>query len=145
MVFACNGADRQHPGVAVQVVAGDLAAGEEAHQRDVAQGPAHDLQLGTGAAEVRAAAAGAADVDGAGHAPRPGAGSGSAARAGHAQRRTPTSAVHFLGLEFFADLGADAHQVGARGLHVALAEGQAHARLHRARQWPRRGAPGPAR
>jgi hypothetical protein len=31
-----------------------------------------------------------------------------------------------FGFEFFADLGADAGEVGARGLHVALTEGQTH-------------------
>ena len=35
----------------------------------------------------------------------------------------------FLGLQLFADFGADAHQVGPRGLGVALAEGDALADL----------------
>ena len=52
-----GGEDGQHAGVAVQVVAGDLAGGEEADQRHVAEGMPHDLQLGAGRAEMRAAAA----------------------------------------------------------------------------------------
>ena len=55
--------DGQHAGVAVQVVARDLAAGEEAHQRHVAQRMPHDRQLGRRRAEVRPAASGAAHVD----------------------------------------------------------------------------------
>ena len=47
----------------------DFAPGEEADQGHVAQGVAHDLQFGAGAAEVGAAAAGAADVEGAADAP----------------------------------------------------------------------------
>ncbi len=36
---------------------------------------------------------------------------------------------HFLGFQFLADFGADAHQVGPCRLRVAPAEGHAHARL----------------
>ncbi len=71
----------EHTGVAVQLVVGDLATGEEAHQRHVAQRVAHDLQLGAGRAEVRPAAPGAADVDRAGDARAP----------GWASRRCPTA------------------------------------------------------
>ena len=56
---------RQHPRIPIQMMPRDLAAGEEADQGHVAQRVAHGLQLGVGAAEVRAAAAGAADVEGA--------------------------------------------------------------------------------
>ncbi len=78
-----------------------------------------ELQLGRRAAEVRAAPAGAADVQRALDTPRR-----------RCRRGVATGVCGFgLGLEFVADLAADAHQVAPRGLHVTLAEGQAHAGL----------------
>ena len=44
--------------------------------------------------------------------------------------RQSESGDHFLRLEFLADLGADADQVGAGRLGVAPAEGHAHAFVH---------------
>ena len=43
----------QHPGVAIKMVTGNLAAGKKTDQRHIAQSAADDLQLGTGAAKVR--------------------------------------------------------------------------------------------
>ena len=98
---------REHAGIAVQMVARDLAAGKEAHQRDVAQGMGDDLHFRIRGTEVRATAACATHVDG-----------------------TYRGATGVLaGIEFLADFRADAHQILSCGLYVALAEGQLHAGL----------------
>ena len=72
---------------------------------------------------MRAATAGAAHVHGARNTPR---GVRRRRQSGIAQPGGHVGA-DFLGLQLFADLGADAPQVGTGGLGVALAEGQLHA------------------
>ena len=86
---------------------------------------AHQLPLGAGGAEVRAATAGAAHIHRASNPPR---GVRGGRQSGGAQPGGQVGA-DFFGLQLFADLGADTHQVGTGGLGVALAEGQLHAHL----------------
>ena len=57
MAAASVGEHREHPRVTIQVVVRDFAPGKKADQRHIAQRVAHDVQLGTGAAKVRAAPA----------------------------------------------------------------------------------------
>ncbi|OPZ04490.1 MAG: ATP-dependent RNA helicase RhlE [Alphaproteobacteria bacterium ADurb.BinA305] len=100
-----RGEHGEHPGVAVEAAVGDLAAGEEARQRHVAEHVADQLELGRRTAEVRA----------------------TAARAAHIHRaERDTVAVHQL----VANLARHAAQVGERRRRVAPAEDQPGALLH---------------
>ena len=103
-------------------MARDLTTGEETHQRHIAQRPAHDLQFGTGSAEMRATAPGTAHVDRASDAAR------RMRRRLDLGRRQRRSRFYrqFFGLQFFADLGAGTDQIGLGGLGIALAKSQLH-------------------
>ena len=83
----------------------DLATGEKADQRHVAQGVPHHLQLGVPRAKVRPPTSRATDIYRARHAPCCSA------------------------LQFGADFRRDAHQIELCGFCVARAKSQAHAGL----------------
>ena len=97
-----------------------LASSKEPDQRYIAQRAAYHLHFRAGSTKVRPAPSRAADVD------RPGdmafwqcrgdltAGGGAGGK----------GLQRFFGFQLFADFCANARQIGARRLHIALAKGQ---------------------
>src|SRR5258706_10057036 len=92
---------RQYPGVAVEMTSGNLAAGEEADQRHIAERIAQRQQFGVGRAEMRAATPRTTDVE-------------------------PSGDTRLIAFQFRANFGCDSHQIEQRCFGVAGAESELH-------------------